>query len=107
MHVASLDGFLHAVLPHHIHDGRVCNHTYGFIQADFAAIVELVFDVKDDFSLSKSFTEEIAVTDGQKHVPAHLLQVNVHIQREPTLTTVSQKTARRRRYILGMTGVSP
>ena len=64
VNVAFLNGFLHAILAHHVHNRRVPYHVNSFFNRDFPAVVELVLDVENDFSLSQSSPKQFTVADG-------------------------------------------
>ena len=88
MDIAFFYGFLHAVLAHHVHNRRVLYHVDSFFNIDFAAIIKLILDVENNFSLSQSSSKQFTVTDSEKHVSPHFLQVNVNIQLFCTLKAV-------------------
>ena len=88
MDIAFFYRFLHAVLAHHVDNRRVLYHVDSFFNSDFAAIIKLILDVENNFSLSQSSSKQFTVTDSEKHVSPHFLQVNVNIQLFCTLKAV-------------------
>src|SRR5512139_1668125 len=78
MHIAFGYGFLNTVFSNHVYYGRILDHADCLVNPNFSAVIELVFDVKSNLSLSQCSAKHFAIADGEKNVSTYLLEINVN-----------------------------